>query len=151
MEFEFPLPPVTTPSPLPHFSVLDTPSTSSSFSEAFDISRFSVGVLGRNCASNDSARVHPVFIHSDLHPEKGVFYGSVHDYPVDRLNPVCMGYFNHPEFEAAMLSISAAESMFSNGTGYTEIPHDSEIVGDTLQSRRFSSNIPCTVPAYNRT
>jgi hypothetical protein len=146
MEFEFPLPPVVNHSPLPYFSNLDTPS-SSSYSETFDRSRTSVDDLDE-LFDDDSARVHPVFIHSDLDPDKGRFYDSVHDYPVDRLNPAAMGYFNHSEFEAAMSSISEAESLFSGGTGYTELPHES---GNTLQSRRFSSSVLITFMANGRT
>jgi len=66
---------------------------------------------------SDPALVHPVFINSDLTPDAR-FYNFKELYPVERLNPVAMGYFNYPEYEAAMSSINAAEAMLRDPEGY---------------------------------
>lgn len=85
----------------------------------------------------DPSLIHPVFINSDLSPDAR-FYNFKELYPVDRLNPVCMGYFNYPEYEAAMSSINAAEAMLRDPEGYEMSRRLS--TRRTLRQRRSTSN-----------
>jgi len=85
----------------------------------------------------DPLLIHPVFINSDLTPNAR-FYNFKELYPVERLNPVCMGYFNYPEYEAAMSSINAAEAMLRDPEGYQLSRRLSTT--RTLRQRRSTSN-----------
>jgi hypothetical protein len=96
----------------------------------------------RRVHPTDSARVHPVFINSDLRPEIGVICTVGNDYPIDRLNPVCAGYFNHVEYEAAMESIRQVEAMNDMNVGITGFTTLSETPKITLQHRRSTSTYP---------
>jgi hypothetical protein len=87
----------------------------------------------------DPSLIHPVFINSDLTPDAR-FYNFKELYPVDRLNPVCMGYFNYPEYEAAMSSINAAEAMLRDPEGYEMSRRLS--TRRTLRQRRSTSTAP---------
>jgi len=66
----------------------------------------------------DPALVHPVFITSGLCLDDRHSALPDIEYPVERLNPVCIGYYNHFEYEAAMDSIRAAEAIVEV---YTEL------------------------------
>jgi hypothetical protein len=83
--------------------------------------------------------MHPIFINSDLNPRNGNFFGFEEEYPVDRLNPVCMGYFNHFEYEAAMASINAIEAMYLNRSSPSDVDTLSEKSEPTLRHRRSTS------------
>src|SRR5277367_1531181 len=87
----------------------------------------------------DPTLIHPIFINSDLSPDAR-FYNFKELYPVDRLNPVAMGYFNYPEYEAAMSSINAAEAMLRDPEGYNMSRRLS--ARRTLRQRRSNSTLP---------
>jgi hypothetical protein len=129
MDFKFPLPP-STPAHSIAFS-LDSPS----FAEGLDI----VAPLSlRAVNSHDPARNHPVFINSHLHPGDGSAH-SAENYPVVRLHPACVGYFNHVEYETAMQSILQAQTMCDNSIGFTDFSTLSKAPKITIQRRRSSS------------
>ena len=88
---------------------------------------------------SDPTLIHPVFINSDLSPDAR-FYNFKELYPVERLNPVAMGYFNYPEYEAAMSSINAAEAMLRDPEGYDMSRRLS--TRRTLRQRRSTSTLP---------
>ena len=163
MEFKFPLPPVTTPSPASGLTKqiesnspqantttssefdhsLDHPSSTSSLFNIFHTNP-AVEVSPEPFSSDHPARVHPVFINSDLHPDHRVVCQSEEEYPVDRLSPICIGYFNHKEYEAAMASIYAAEEMLIQHQRNSELPTPTDVLGDSLQRRRSTSYTPAS-------
>jgi len=161
MEFEFPLPPVLSPSPLssvterlkpksPEANTAGSPGSSgtiarrSSTAGLFDI--FHTKSAGEAIkvpnSPNLSSSLHPVFINSALHPECRISSQFDEPYPVERLNPVCFGYFNHKEYEAAMASILAAEVMLTQKPKSSALPTPTEILADSIQHRRSAGNAP---------
>ena len=133
MKFKFPLPPLAIPSPPAQNSPKDISLAPENLIDSDrDISTSRESAI----ASRDPARTHPVFINSDLCPEKGPFHQCAEEYPVNRLNPVCMGYFNHPEYEIAMASIRAAEEIYRSRS----IDDDVGSFEETIQHRRSTSN-----------
>ena len=137
MDLKFPLPPIGTPSS--RFQTVSSDVSSiSSYHSATSHERGSSSTSDHDLISSDSACIHPVFINSDLRPKTGMF--SIEEkYPVDRLNPVCMGYFNHIEYEAAMASINAIEAMVRDRSPPSDVNSLSEVSDDTLQHRRSAS------------
>ena len=87
---------------------------------------------------SDPTLIHPVFINSDLTADAR-FYNFKELYPVERLNPVAMGYFNYPEYEAAMSNINAAEAMLRDPEGYDMSRRLS--TRRTLRQRRSTSTL----------
>ena len=81
--------------------------------------------------------LHPVFINSDLDPSCPFTHTCEHDYPIDRLHPACMGYYNHSEYETAMASIRAIEDLYRRSI--TEAIITPPISENTLQHRRSQS------------
>src|SRR5208282_1892545 len=134
MNFQFPFPPMSTPSPRPRTA----PAEFSPSSTGFDRSEERISPTGFNTSlmSIDPAHVHPVFINSDLHPNDSSFFNSEEEYPTDRFHPACMGYFNHHEYEAAMSSINAIEAMFLRRSAITDSDTMSEVSEHTLRHRR---------------
>lgn len=131
MKFKFPLPPLSTPSP-PHSSpqhTSDGPPNSIDSDEPVHSRQEAI-------ASTDPARTHPAFIGSDLRPENGPFHDCQGEYPIERLNPICMGYFNNREYEIAMASIRAAEEIYHNRSLFDAEDTSFE---KTLQRRRSES------------
>lgn len=114
MQFKFPLPPATLSSPSRSLRSIDAFSAPSN---PFDTGESSHGHDSAP-SSGDPARIHPIFINSDLNDKAKILHLPTEAYPADRLNPVCMGYFNHSEYEAAMSSIMVAEAMYQSSTGY---------------------------------
>jgi len=139
MNFQFPLPPIRTPSPRPRTAPADLSPTSIVYNGSEK--QFSPTPFNRSPMPSDSAHVHPVFINSDLHPNDSNFFSSVEEYPTDRLHPACMGYFNHHEYEAAMSSINAIEAMYLRRSAITDSDTMSEVSENTLRHRRSKSNI----------
>jgi hypothetical protein len=140
LEYDFPLPPASASSP-PAQSSFTFMAEPSAMAEYPQLSPTPPLVSDNFATSNDPARVHPTFIKSDLQPERGPFYPLEGEYPVDRLNPACIGYFNHVEYELAMATIAAAESLCGqNLTPTISIsPPASE---NTVQYRRSTSASP---------
>jgi len=161
MEFEFPLPPVITPSPLssvasrlnpksPEANTSGSPGSSGTIeSQSSPAGLFNI--FHTNAADEDieephssdlSSTLHPVFINSALHPECRISSEFDEPYPVERLNPVCFGYFNHKEYEASMASILAAEAMLTQKPKSSALPTPTEILADSIQHRRSAGNAP---------
>lgn len=138
MDFKFPLPPIETPSPRLHDGSNDMSPVSSDLSTPRDGQTSSSASNNSPIASNPAC-VHPVFINSDLNPEESRFFDFEEEYPVDRLNPACMGYLNHLEYEAAMASINAIEAMYQNLSPPSDVDTMSEASERTLQNRRSAS------------
>ena len=131
MKFKFPLPPISTPSP-PHNSPQHKSDASPNSIDSDELVHFRQNAI----ASSDPERTHPAFIGSDLRPENGPFHDCQGEYPVERLNPVCMGYFNNHEYEIAMASIRAAEEIYRNRSHFDDEDTSFE---KTLQHRRSES------------
>jgi hypothetical protein len=90
--------------------------------------------------ANDVSVLHPVFINSDLDPRHYLQDPKIHQYPVDRLHPACIGYYNHSEYEIAMASVRAIEDLYRRSI--TETPITPPISENTLQHRRSLSITP---------
>ena len=140
MDFNFPLPPVfvkTIPSREGDLAPEHLSSASSLFN-IFHRDRVN-GFSDTSLVSDLSSRSHPVFINSDLDPENRIIYECEEAYPVDRLSPVCMGYFDHMEYEAAMASISAAEEMLNQHQTQSRLADPIDVLEPSLQHRRSTS------------
>ena len=131
MDFKFPLPPIRI------LANPDSPTSSNPY-DASDERASSPG-SDDSLISSDTACIHPIFINSDLNPKNGSLFSFEEDYPVDRLNPVCMGYFNHFEYEAAMASINAIEAMYLKRSSPSDVDTLSEMSEPTLRHRRSAS------------
>ena len=132
MRFTFPIPPDTTPSPF-----RSAPSSAGFLTPAYisDRPRRSPQrILTPQPITADPARIHPIFINSDLRLSSKGLYSADEIYPVDRLNPVCMGYFNYRQYEAAMWAITAAETAWQSPQIKVSTPPS-----ESLQHRRSSS------------
>jgi len=137
LEYDFPLPPTYTTSPLPRLSpytskpLPDIPSVTS------EGSIYSVEVDGFNNV-DDPAYVHPVFMNSYLSQERG---GSSADekFPVHQLHPACLGYFNYTKYQSAMENMKNAESGAINKQNIPQISISPPSRGNSIQRRRASS------------
>jgi len=138
LEYDFPLPPTYTTSPLPRLSpytskpLPDIPSVTS------EGSIYSVEVDELKNV-NDPAYVHPVFINSCLSQERGGSTTVEREFPVHQLHPACLGYFNHKEYQLTMKSIRKAESRAITKQNIPEISISPPSRGNSIQRRRSTS------------
>jgi hypothetical protein len=135
LQLKFPLPPPTPPSTNRSIKSNDAFSVPSNPFDASESPRGSDSVP----STANPAHIHPIFINSDLNEKAKNLHLPSEAYPVDRLNPVCMGYFNHSEYEAAMSSIMVAEAMYQSSSAHAG--RESQLLSSegSLQHRRSIS------------
>jgi hypothetical protein len=101
LEYDFPLPPSYTSSPLPRIQPMSLQMRLSTIvSEPSDESSTTVEV--GDLGLEDPACVHPVFIKSHLLNERGQLFELDRYFPVDQFHPACMGYFSVPEYQQSV-------------------------------------------------